>query len=83
MKKLTKKEAEKLTPKEAAEGEFEETADFETMLILTEKICLYLASKDVMGLSIGKDNIPKWYLHERYKGMSRKEILEDIEKRTE
>ena len=83
MKIITKEEAEKLTPREAAEGEFEETADFETTLILTEKICLYLASKDVLGLSIGEDGEPKWYLHKRYKGKSKKQLIEEIEKRTE
>lgn len=77
MKTLTKEEVERMTPEQAAYSTGE-AADYETELILIEKIHSYLTGKRALGLSLGENGVPKWYLHPRYKGMKKEKILECI-----
>ncbi len=79
MARITREQAEKMTPKEAAYCEAE-AADHEADTTIKSKTILYLAGRGIIGMSFGEDGKPNLYLHEKYKGKSKKEVLEEIEK---
>ena len=79
MAKITREQAEKMTPKEAAYCEAE-AGSYEADTIIKSKTILYLAGRGVIGMSFGEGGKLNFYLHEKYKGKSKKEVLKEIEK---
>jgi hypothetical protein len=74
--KITREQAEKMTPKEAAYCEAE-AVSYEADTIIRSKTILYLAGRGVIGMSFSEGGKLNFYLHEKYKGKSKKEVLKE------
>lgn len=83
MKRLTKEQFEKMTPEEAIKYEGETPKDYDTWVTFTEKICLYLSAKNILGISMNKEGRIKWYIPEKYGKMKGKEAIQVIQKRAD